>query len=345
LDENDIKEPYISAFVPFVDPERCYGIEADLLPPHRGVSIPLVFPQRYNPQPGEYIISASTLRGLQVADPEMYNWFWHRDPEVIIAGAMLHYSVPESKSEPTWVAQCSNPVTPLPQNAIQELFGLDTLRTVTFDCENSWLFPQGGSASGWYILHTNAVENKSKLSEEMLARTILTFEQDRQSFTPRHKVYYMDETEPAVLERVNVVISPSDWTVKQAHDSGKVTRLPVNVGSMLQLTGIKIFKEKESITLWTMWNVNKVVDVPISLMAHLLDDNNNLLMNSDGFGIPFTSILPGDVFVQQHILNIQELASEKIWIQTGVYRLDTFERFKVNDGSSVVGDRILIDVQ
>jgi hypothetical protein len=316
-----------------------------LLPPHRGESIPLVLPQRYNPEPGEYIISASTLRGLQVADPEMYNWFWHRDPEATIAGAMLHYHVPDLQPEPTWVAQCSNPVTPLPQTDIQRLFRLDNLRTVTFDCEQSWLFPEGGSASGWYILHPNVIENKSKLFEEMLTQAILTFEQNRQDLIPRHKVYFMDETQLTVLDSGNVIISPSDWTVKQAQDSGHVVRFPVNIGNMLQLTGIKIVKGKESITLWTMWNVNNVLDVPISLMAHLLDDNNNLLINSDGFGIPFTSLLTGDVFVQQHILNIQEIASERLWLQTGVYRLDTFERYTVNDGSSIIGDRILIEVQ
>ena len=83
----------ISAFAPFLNPVLSYGIEAELLPPQRGSDVPLVLPQRYNPEPGDYFISASTLRGLQVADSEMYNWFWHREPVAVIAGAMLHYRV------------------------------------------------------------------------------------------------------------------------------------------------------------------------------------------------------------------------------------------------------------
>jgi len=36
--------------------------------------------RRYNPEPGIYVISASTLHGIMMMDWDVYEWFRHRDP-------------------------------------------------------------------------------------------------------------------------------------------------------------------------------------------------------------------------------------------------------------------------
>ena len=86
LETRPLSDVRLSSFVFFVRPEL-YGIQAEPLPPLPAA--PAILPARFNPSPGTYVISASTLRGLQLADPEMYNWFWHREPDDVVANAML----------------------------------------------------------------------------------------------------------------------------------------------------------------------------------------------------------------------------------------------------------------
>lgn len=345
IGENSLHRPYLSAFTPFIDPSVTYDIDAELLPPLRGENVSLVLPQRYNPQPGDYIISASTLRGLQVADTEMYNWFWHREPDAVIAGAMLHYHVIPVTPSPTWVAQCSQPVTPLNQDIIQERFGIENLRTITFDCTQSWLFPDGGQTTGWYVVHKYLLDSQSEWLEYMLDDAVLTYSQEIQRDTPVHEVYLSDVQKIKAFDNQVVLVSPSHWTPAQSNNEGHKLQLPVDVGDILKLQGVKITERKESLILWTMWMVRDNIDAPISLMAHLIDKENNILRNADSFGIPFTTLIPGDVFVQQHIFETQNLDRKRLWIETGVYRLDSMERFPVKLDHTAMGDRLLIMIQ
>jgi 4-amino-4-deoxy-L-arabinose transferase-like glycosyltransferase len=77
----------VSSFTYFIRPDL-YGILATPLPPL--ANAPAMLPSHFNPAPGTYVISASTLRGRQVqyVDVEMYNWFWHREPDDNLAGSM-----------------------------------------------------------------------------------------------------------------------------------------------------------------------------------------------------------------------------------------------------------------
>ncbi len=41
------------------------------------------------------MISTTTLQGIFTADPEMYDWFRHREPDARIGHVMLLYRIPE----------------------------------------------------------------------------------------------------------------------------------------------------------------------------------------------------------------------------------------------------------
>ncbi len=88
-----------------------------------------------------------------------------------------------------------------------------------------------------------------------------------------------------------------------------------------------------------------LLDAPISLMAHLVDGQNQALSVGDSLGIPFDALQPGDVFIQEHLLAPPSALTGKIWIQTGVYRLDTLERYAVLEGATPLGDQIVIPIQ
>lgn len=333
----------ISAFAPFLNPTISYGIQAELLPPQRGAYVPLVLPQRYNPQPGDYIISASTLRGLQVADSEMYNWFWHSEPVAVIAGAMLHYRVNPITPNPSWVAQCTQPVTPLNPQDIAERFGVADLRIVPFDCTQSWIYPGGGRDPGWYVVHWDGLQGVYSFHDGMLDDLALSFEQRIPRESPPHVVYFSESQDFTVAnDALPIYAAPGDWLPAQAVEEGNQVTVPVAVGNILSLLRVELQERDQTLALWTTWRVDAVVVAPISLMAHLIDAQNQPLSVGDSLGIPFTVLQPGDIFVQQHFLDRDADDNNKVWIETGVYRLDTLERFPVFDGAPSVGDRFLI---
>ncbi|MDF1514007.1 MAG: hypothetical protein P1S60_09375, partial [Anaerolineae bacterium] len=343
--QNEIESPYISAFTPFIDPSRSYGIHAQLLPPLRGEDVPLVLPRKYNPIPGHYLISASTLRGLQIVDPEMYNWFWHRKPIKVIAGAMLHYDVEALHPEPRWVVQCSQPVAPLSMADIAFGFGVANLRVVTFDCTQSWLYPDSGQYPGWAILHSEVDEEHESFINDRLADFSISFEKKIKREVPTHTVYLYQKNEMTLQHnQSHLWVAPGELAPYQAIENGAAADVPINVDNHLALIGVYIQVTGQSVILQTTWRVLDLLNAPFSLMAHLVDSQNNTIAVGDSIGIPFSALLPGDTFVQKHVLGLPQAKVAEMWIQTGVYRLDTLERLPVLGGLSGQGDHVLIEL-
>ncbi len=227
LERQEIPDPKLSSFTHFIRP-ALYGIDATPLPPM--TDAPPVLPARFNPSPGTYILSASTLRGMQLVDIEMYNWFWHREPEDVVANAMLVYRVPTPDPAPTWLAQCSQPVTPLPPAAAVEGFGRDDLRMLTFDCAQSWLYPEGGSVPGWYVLHREQALNLNPFTQQRLAGASLSFEQQRPQLTPPLSIFEWRSSGIAFPEeRQQLVAAPVEWPPAQALEQGHPISTPVSL--------------------------------------------------------------------------------------------------------------------
>ncbi|MEA3309416.1 MAG: phospholipid carrier-dependent glycosyltransferase, partial [Chloroflexota bacterium] len=131
----------------FLDPAT-YGVIYDPIAPMKDA--PPVLPRRFNPAPGTYAISATTLDGVPLPYPPTFDWFRHREPRAKIGHAMFIYDVQPLAGK--WIAQCSQPVAPLPPEAITEGLGIERLRQLTFDCTQSWVLPDSGQSPGWYAL-------------------------------------------------------------------------------------------------------------------------------------------------------------------------------------------------
>ncbi len=161
--ENDLGRVKLSQFT-FLDP-AIYGVVYEPIAPMQGA--PPVLPRRFNPAPGLYAISATTLDGVPLPLPSTFDWFRHREPFAKIGYAMFLYEVepgsvtPATEATP-WVAQCTVPAPSLPSDVVAQGFGSNALRQIYFDCERSWIFPDGGQTSGWYVYAP--VENIDKLA-------------------------------------------------------------------------------------------------------------------------------------------------------------------------------------
>jgi hypothetical protein len=335
-------EPRLSSFVFFIRPEL-YGIEAQPLPPL--ADAPAVLPARFNPAPGTYVISASTLRGLQLAEPETYNWFWHREPDDVVANAMLVYQLSEPDPRPTWLAQCSTPVVPLTPGVAAERFGRDDLRMVTFDCTQSWIYPAAGDAPGWYVLHRSVVGGDTPFISRRLDLARLSFEQESPGVAPPLTVFQWDPAYPEPGPVATAWAAPAEWPPTKAVSQGTLITFPVSLDGPLTFVGYDVAQEGEAVTLTTYWSVDQQPAAPISIMGHLVDASGQPVAVGDGLGVPWQQLQPGDLLVQRHLLtNPPDAAGEDLWIHTGVYRLDPLTRFDVLDQGRPVGDRILLTV-
>jgi hypothetical protein len=302
----------LSSFTFFIRPDL-YGIQAEPLPPL--AAAPAILPARFNPAPGTYVISASTLRGLQLIDREMYNWFWHRPPDDVIANAMLVYHVPEQDPGPTWLAQCSVPVAPLSPEAVAEGFGRTDLRLLTFDCTQSWLYPDMGESAGWYVLHRETAEQGNGFIEQQLDQVSLSFQQKTPHQSPPLSIF----------EWVPKVTALSD--VQEY-----IEKSPILLDGPLALLGYTVTQGEQDSTLLTYWQVTSRPERAFSLMAHLVSQDDHHVSVGDGLGIPWHELKSGDVLVQRHLLSLPEdLPSGSYQFQTGAYWLDTMERWTLRN--------------
>lgn len=335
LDEQGITEFGLSQST--INDPHAYGLDYASLPPWPGA--PPVLPRRFNPPPGVYAISTTTLQGVVVADPEMFDYFRKIEPVARVGHAMFVYDV-QPHPQADWAVQCSVPVAPLPPDALTEGLGQDGLRLVDFDCSQSWLYPAG---SGWVVLSRDV----QGWGLTHLARARLAYEQTRPSFVPPFAVYEWFELDAlAGLPSAAVWAAPGDWPLQQVEAEGAMLTAPVAVGDGLEFLGHRVEETEtcsgQSAAIQAYWRVVRTPTQPFSLMAHLLDTGGALIAVGDGLGVPYAQLRPGDVVVQRHTFEIPPgTASGAYWVEVGAYTQPDVQRLPVLHGDAIVGDRLL----
>ncbi|MGB9889346.1 MAG: glycosyltransferase family 39 protein [Anaerolineae bacterium] len=316
----------LSAFLMIYDP-AIYGVNYEPLTPMWGTT-PAIFPSRFSPPPGDYVISATTLDGIPLVDPEMYDWFRKREPDARIAHVLFYYHVPPQDPAPEWVAQCAAPTAPLPPEAVAEGFGRDDLRPVEFDCTEAWLYPGGGKSAGWYVLPGEmAVE--TPFVREHLAPSRLSYEQKRRGALPPFRIY--EWRAGTSIQDAPSLLLPEGFSS------------PVPLDGPLTFLGARTCSGTGDLEVETWWQVTEgPITRPFSIMGHLLTPAGEVLGISDGLAVDPVQLLPGDILVQRH--RFSGVTGEAFLLRTGAYWLDTMERWKVTmpGGKMMGGDDILL---
>lgn len=339
----------LSAFI-FYDP-AIYGVEYEPLTPMRG-DTPAVFPSRFNPPPGDYVISATTLDGIPMVDPEMYDWFRKHEPDALIGHVLFYYQVPPPDPIPGWLAQCTVPVPPLSPQVAAEGFGrdIDGLRLAYFDCTQAWLYPDGGQSPGWYAFYRGE-ETEVDFTREHRAPAHTIYEQRIPRGVPSFAIdEWSHRTSGWPIDGVQdgpVTIAPSTWSPRRAEMDGVALPPPFSLAGSLMFLGYRLEADAvepgKALYLWTYWSVIDIPDYPLSLMAHLLDEAGEPAAVGDGLGVPVESWQVGDAIVQRHTLEIPPGAtSGTYWLQTGAYALADLQRLAVTPDGQPVGDRIVL---
>lgn len=311
--------PYLS-FYTYAGPDL-YHIPYNPIPP--APYTPLTLPSRFDPTPGLYVIGATTLQGVMVNDPDTYDWFRHREPVARPGIALFVYRVPPHDPPPTWLAQCTVPVAPLTPKAAAEGFGRDDLRLAYFDCTSGWLYPTGGQDPGWFALFRQTALSDDPFIHRYLASARLSFEQRRTGALPPFVIY----VQPAGR------IGPR-FTPESAIRVGMLTFLGEDFGPFPVQPG-------ETVEVETWWRVEAIPARPLSIMMHLVGPGDRPVIVSDGLAVPADQWRPGDVIVQRHRLPIPADAPPGEYRPfTGVYWLDTMERWPVEIDGKPAGDQI-----
>ncbi len=318
LNSHPLEDVHLSIFPQYL-PLEVYGLEKTIpLPPYPEASP--VMPARYNPTPGTYIISASTLRGISITLPETYNWFWHREPDDIIANSMLVYHVTAREPRPTWVAQCNVPVTPLSAEMLQDRFWRFDLRQLDFDCTQSWLYPGNGLESGWVALHQEELTTPTNFLQRQLSLLKLSFEQDTAHAAPPHSIFEWQSLILPLPTYRPYHVAPAATPPAQLFAHAPLTE-SLALNGPLDFVGYEI-RATAPPEIITYWRVTVAPDAPFSLMAHLITSDGQPLEIVDGLGVTWHQLRPGDVVVQRHLFTVQpEQPTSELYLRTGAYWL------------------------
>ena len=316
--EHDLTSIKLSLFT-FLDPQ-IYNVDYDpIAPMHRA---PPVLPQRFNPEAGTYAISATTLDGVPLPYPATYDWFRHRPPLTKIGHVMFLYNVKPQQGH--WIAQCTQPAPALSQKVISEGFGTENLREITFDCEQSWIIPDGGETLGWYTL---AIPEQNKLQWPRQSEHLEwwpTWLKDVVS--DNLKLSYV---QPTPGERPPFAIWESkNWTAV-THE-GTAT-----LGGKIAFAGFTTPSEAkpgERIDVLTYWYVLEPLEAPISLMLHLTQSlGEPPLAVGDSLGISFEQWRTGDIIIQRHSIKIpEETVPGTYIIRTGIYEIEGTKKLEIS---------------
>ncbi|MFP4394537.1 MAG: ArnT family glycosyltransferase [Anaerolineales bacterium] len=322
------------SYYTYVDP-AAYGIDYEPLPPARDVAANALPP--FAPQPGVYALSATPLQGIMVTPGDLYDWFRRREPAAQPGYGLLVYDVQPEDVAVDWVVQCAAPVAPLPAEAIAAGTG-QTPRIATCDCTQAWLIPPG---SGYHLLARDAEVMAQPFVAEHLAALELAYEQRESSAYPAFAFYRSGEA-PAATTRAGYV-APSALAPAQVVDAAALTA-PLAADGPLAFEGARFnpgpYRPGDVVELATFWRVTAIPELRgLSVMGHLLADEGALVANADGLGVGLDQWRVGDLIVQRHVIAIpSQAAAGRYWLQTGVYWLDTLERWQI----AGAGDRILL---
>jgi hypothetical protein len=322
LDENVIEQVWTSHYT-YAGP-GLYGIDHQPIAPAPGA--PPVLSSRFDPAPGVYAIGATTLQGVMVADPDTYDWFRHKEPVSRPGTALFVYRVEPHDQPPNWLAQCTVPTAPLSVGAAEEGFGQRGLRMAYFDCTSGWLYPNGAESPGWYALFRDIARSDDTFIKAHLGESELSYEQRRSAALPTFAIY--EQVSPPALPR---------FTLDTPAEFDHLTLLGYTTGDPnAALPG-------RTIEVQTWWRVVSLSQRPLSIMLHLTGPEGVPAVVGDGLAVPIEQWQVGDVIVQRHKLSLPANAPPGEYTPaTGVYWLDTMERWTITQRGEPMGDELAL---
>jgi hypothetical protein len=276
--------------------------------------------------PGLFVVPADELPDVP---PLAVTTYANGQPRFKIAGRSREASFLDSLE---WLGQCTRPATSLDTELVAQANGGGSLRQPAFDCASAWLYPAGRAAAGAYVIHHELLSQPSTLQpvDPFIARRLvdarLIWNTSMQSEEfPAFAVYGQEQSPvfpaPSRLLALPAAALPITTTA--------LLTTPVPLAGPLTFLGAVAYPGGETLEVETWWQVSGgPITRPLSIMAHLLTPQGESLGVADGLGISPLELAAGDVVVQRHRFSAPPRGTE-LWLRTGVYWLDTMERWAV----------------
>jgi hypothetical protein len=263
----------------------------------------------------------------------MYDWFRHRAPLAKVGHAMFLYDIAERHEDPRWVAQCTVPVAPLTPEAMIEGFGINGLRKVYFDCEQSWIFPGGGTSIGWYTRAIPSIDELRWPTDDERLEWLPTWAE----LLP-NSALHLNYVQPTPGELPP--FATWAWEGTTVAPQSTINEGEVEFNGMLVFVGYQVPQAAQAGTdfdVVTYWRVLERPSGPLSLMLHLVGEDGVPIAVGDGLGVPVDQWQPGDIIVQRHRLSVpEETLLDDYRLQVGVYWLDNMERWQATGGRDTI---------
>lgn len=272
-----------------------------------------------NPAAGRYAISVSHIQGLQLDDPDTFDWFRAQSPIASLGHSIFVYEVEPMTGE--WVAICEEPAPILGETAVYPLFGIENLRVVTFDCHQSWPFPNDGAA-GWYVLPQ---QDSWPIAAQLPANLRRVYRHNAAGDNPTYDVYYWDGA-------IDPVAALSNGVEDVQFVGGEADALPVAMGETAVLLGYAV----DEFRWQTVWRVAGETAAPVTIAAHLYADQPTPIAVADGLGYNSVHWQVDDIFVQ--FASFAQAGN----LATGLYDYTTGERMDAVGKNGRLGEFVLL---
>lgn len=234
-----------------------------------------------------------------------------------------------------WLSQCTQPAVPLDTELVARASGRDSLRQNDFDCTSAWLYPAGGTTVGTYAVHhslvTQAASSLGQIIDPFVARHLagarLVWEAYESTREFASFVAYAQESVPVLPASTSIPVLPASAVPTTATLS---LTTPIPLAGPLTFLGATAYPDGDGLEIETWWEVVEgPITRPFSVMAHLITDTGEILGAADGLGVWPMTLLPRDIIVQRHRFP-DPPHGVRTWLRTGVYWLDTRERWPVS---------------
>lgn len=251
----------------------------------------------------------------------------------------------------SWLGQCTQPVAPLNPSLLTQ--NAPAARVVEFDCTSTWVYPSSATTGlGAYVLHTQLLSGDAETPPQ--SRTALDpfiqrhlngaeigFNMPR--FTkdfPAFIIYdYDDAPTPPTALRGGV----SSAATLPAITATATLSSPIALKGPLTFLGLALHPNETDVEVESWWMVATApITRPISVMAHWLTTEGEILEVADGLGVAASTLSQGDIIVQRH--RFTQITPEiNGWLRVGGYWLDTMERWPVVDAGEA--DAIFVRIE
>jgi len=247
-----------------------------------------------NPDPGLYAISATNLQGVILSDPDAFDFFRRRRPDVWVGDSILLYRVPEAHPAPNWIAACDEPDFQISSPALEQLLGSGH-RILHFDCGQSWVVPFGAAQGkppglGWYVLPGEM----PNAAQAWGGKTELVYRQS---------------------DKLSVYLYDPQGFQPPGSESATFTGNVKFLGATRSSSGAVI-------TFWQ--TLGPASDLQLSIYGHHLAPDGYMLEAADGLGFSPVQWQAGDIFLQWHKFTSPFARGE--FFETGVYNWQTGQR-------------------